>query len=132
MSIQGINGGGMRHQIFQQLDANGDGALDRDELQTFADVLSQKTGRDISADKVLEKIDANGDGVVAIDEMRPPSGDPMSASGAGAPSMDPRELLAQIDANGDGEVSAEERERARDMMRQEAQTRLQSLRLQQR
>ncbi len=133
MSIEGISGGGMRHRIMQRLDANGDGALDRGELQKFADVLSERTGRQVEVDALLDKADANQDGVVSSEEMVPPAG-PMArmAQMMGGDAFDPQELLARIDADGNGHVSHQEREQGREMMRQELQAKLQSLRIQRR
>ena len=134
MSIQGMSGGDMRHRIMQRLDANGDGALDRGELQKFADVLSEHTGRDIGVDTLLDRTDANKDGMVSPDEMVRPAGGPMGAMAQmmSGGAFDPQELMARIDTDGNGQVSPEEREQARETMRQELQAKLQSLRMQRR
>ena len=137
MSIQGIGGGDMRQKILQRLDANGDGALDRNELEQFSDVLSEKLGRDVNVDQFIGRADTNGDGALSVDELRPPDLGAMGGAGrmgmmGQAGDLNPEELLAQIDANGDGEVSAEERDQARAAMQRELQAKLQSLHLQRR
>ncbi|MEO1335131.1 MAG: EF-hand domain-containing protein, partial [Myxococcota bacterium] len=68
--MNGINGGGLRQAILQRLDANKDGVLDREELQKFADALSERTGRAISVDRLLEFADGNGDGIINMDDAR--------------------------------------------------------------
>jgi len=58
-----------RAQMFSRIDKNGDGSIDKTEMQTFADKMSAKTGQSMNVDDVFTKYDANGDGVLNQDEM---------------------------------------------------------------
>ena len=118
-------------RMFAKVDADGNGGVDKSELQTMLDDISKKSGKTLgSADDLMTKMDSNGDGSLSKDELaagmkslmpRPastvqfaqrgaggpppecPPPDGASASGTSSTSTDP------LDTNGDGVVSAEER-----------------------
>lgn len=81
-------------RIFDRLDANGDGAITFEELQSHRDAM-------------LERVDANGDGVVSRDEMQARVAERQSkrAERAG-------QRFERLDANGDGMVDRDERRAA--------------------
>jgi len=52
-------------KAFARVDDNGDGGIDKTELQTAFDAVAAKTGRDArDAEKTISRIDKNGDGAV--------------------------------------------------------------------
>jgi len=53
-----------REQMFNRVDRNSDGGLDRTEMQMFADKLSERTGTSIDIDDVFAKFDGDHDGVL--------------------------------------------------------------------
>ncbi len=55
----------VRAETFAQADADGNGALSRDELATFGTLLRQRYKSDRFA-----RIDANGDGQVTLEELQ--------------------------------------------------------------
>ncbi len=62
---------------FSQLDRSGDGKLSEAELSKMAQDISQRTGKDISAEDLRAKLDGNGDGSISLDELKqgkPPRG----------------------------------------------------------
>ena len=59
----------MKEKMFTKLDGNSDGSLDRAEMESFAEELSQKTGQEVSVDEFVSSLDTDGDGVVSQDEF---------------------------------------------------------------
>ncbi|GHP06889.1 hypothetical protein PPROV_000563300 [Pycnococcus provasolii] len=51
--------------VFEQIDLNGNGSLDMDEVK----VALEKLGEEATADKLLPQLDLNGDGVITFDEF---------------------------------------------------------------
>ena len=117
-----------QERMFAKIDSNGDGSVDKAELQTAFDAIAQKTGGTAkSADALFGKFDTNGDGKLSASELdagmkslrskptstvgmagaqgKPAAGGPAGggSSGATSASTDP------LDTNGDGVVSAMER-----------------------
>ncbi len=56
--------------IFTKMDQNQDGSLDSTELKTFAEELSEKTGKTIDEATLLSILDTNRDGIISKDEFR--------------------------------------------------------------
>ena len=54
---------------FKELDVDGNGSLNTDEMQAMADRFSQKSGQEISTSDILEKFDADGNGSLEMSEM---------------------------------------------------------------
>lgn len=54
---------------FKELDTDGSGSLNTDELQTMAEELSEMTGVTLSVEDLLEKLDADGNGTLEVGEM---------------------------------------------------------------
>jgi Ca2+-binding EF-hand superfamily protein len=146
--ISGISGFGtgmdtaamarMRQQHFARLDTNGDGGIDKTELQVMVDRMAEKTGETSSIDEIFALLDADADGLLSDTEMPapppPPGGrmgnDPfseMDTDGDGAIdktemaamseqlveqtglSLDVDEIFERLDANADGKIDSSER-----------------------
>lgn len=84
---------------FNNADANGDGAVSREEFNDFMGAPSPKPRADGSQTKAL---DTNGDGKVSMDELRKA----LDIDGDGAVTAD--EITGAMDADGDGKVTADE------------------------
>jgi len=116
----------MRGQMgnpFEQLDSNGDGSLDKTELSSLADKISEMTGQSVNVDELVSKLDSDEDGLVSQEEFEAgrPQGPPlgmMGMQGGGMQSLldilnesedeDVSSLRDSLDTNGDGVVDAEE------------------------
>ena len=62
---------GVKAKAFARVDGNGDGSVDKAELQTAFDAVAAKTGREArDAEAVIARIDQNGDGAVTRLEIR--------------------------------------------------------------
>ncbi|MFZ5979382.1 MAG: EF-hand domain-containing protein [Candidatus Zixiibacteriota bacterium] len=59
----------MKEKMFTKLDSDGDGALNRTELESFAEELSQKSGQTVDLDEFISSLDSDGDGIVSQDEF---------------------------------------------------------------
>ena len=58
-------------RAFARVDSNGDGKVDKTELQTTFDANAAKAGREArDADKVIARVDRDGDGAVTRLEIR--------------------------------------------------------------
>jgi Ca2+-binding EF-hand superfamily protein len=58
-------------RAFARVDSNGDGKVDKTELQTTFDANAAKAGREArDADKVIARIDRDGDGEISRVEAR--------------------------------------------------------------
>jgi Ca2+-binding EF-hand superfamily protein len=139
--VSGIGGGGfmyptqmvaMRGQMgnpFEEIDSNGDGSLDKTELGSFADRISEMTGQSVEVDQIVSKLDTDEDGLVSQEEFEsgrpegPPPGmmggmQPGGMHGDGTQSLldmlnssedeDSSSWVDSLDTNGDGIVDAEE------------------------
>jgi Ca2+-binding EF-hand superfamily protein len=83
-----------REAMFAAADANGDGVLDKDEIIAHqVAVMAERMGR--RADRMLERRDVNGDGSLSLEEM-----------GKGPAEMN----FSRFDTDGDGMISKEELE----------------------
>ena len=119
MSINSVSTGSgfdrdkMAQAMFKKLDTNGDGKIDKSELQS-----ATKSGKGPSADELMSKADTNGDGSISLDELKssmptkPPGGPAGGPSGAGKPSgaasTSTTKTYDAADTNKDGTVSASE------------------------
>ena len=82
---------------FSESDTNGDGQLDVEELTAAAD---RERGRMI--ERLIERKDTNGDGMLSQEEMAP---------------RDPGRFFDKADEDGNGEISQEEWDAAKEKMR---------------
>ena len=114
--ISGMNGmaGGMRpdpQQMFNRLDRDGSTGLDKDELNTMAEKVAERTGNEIDVDSLMETYDGDGDGVLneeeannAMESLRDQMGPP---PGEGPPPGGGRPEQADADTYGKDGVSAQ-------------------------
>ena len=59
-----------KERMFAKVDSNGDGSVDKAELQTAFDAIAKKTGGTaLNADDVFSKFDTNGDGKLSASEL---------------------------------------------------------------
>lgn len=58
-----------REQLFEKLDANGDGTIDQSEIAAAEKARVSKPGHGKGLEKLLEAADADGDGKVSKDEL---------------------------------------------------------------
>lgn len=102
-----------RQQLFQKLDANGDGSVDKSE---FTGSLQSKGVDSSKADALFAKLDKDGDGSISQTELAKGTRrahhhrraeEPQSTSDA-ASTGTMSDLFANIDADGDGNVSKTE------------------------
>jgi Ca2+-binding EF-hand superfamily protein len=98
------------NDLFSKVDSNGDGSLDKSELETLAEKIKSDTGMDVSSK--LEKLADHNGGKVSLDQFktaiekeRPTdtAGGTQSSSSSDNKSYDP------LDSNKDGTVSSFER-----------------------
>lgn len=73
--ISGMGGmmGGMRpdqQQMFNRVDKDGSGGIDKEELGTMAEKIAERTGNEIDVDSLIEEYDGDGDGVLNQDETQ--------------------------------------------------------------
>lgn len=59
----------MQERMFVRADQNGDGAIDKAELQQLADDMSKRTGMSIDLEASFASMDANGDGQIDATEF---------------------------------------------------------------
>ncbi|MFD4134994.1 EF-hand domain-containing protein [Streptomyces goshikiensis] len=84
-------------------DANGDGAVDMDELLSLVDRLPAMVAEvTATADTVFDAVDANGDGRISPEEHRT-----LVETWNGQP-VDMTDVFELLDLNGDGHLSREE------------------------
>ncbi len=126
----------MKDKMFSKVDSDGNGKVDKTELQGLLDKVTEMSGNSLgTAEDLFSKMDSNGDGSLSKDEldagmkslMPPPSSTidfaqqrvADSSREAGAPPGPPPAEGADgsgtsastdpLDTNGDGTVSAQER-----------------------
>ena len=59
----------MQDDMFNKIDSNGDGGIDKAEFSDLAKKLSEVTGKSLKADDAFSKYDKNGDGTLSKDEL---------------------------------------------------------------
>ena len=122
-SISGVSGSGgswssvadrfsqMNSKMFAKIDANGDGSIDKSELQAAFDQIASKTGGTaLKADDLFSAIDTDGDGKVSASEFEAgvksllpqPSSTQEFAAQRSAGRSDA--LFSKLDGNGDGNL----------------------------
>ncbi|MGA8179082.1 MAG: hypothetical protein WB792_03435 [Desulfobacterales bacterium] len=105
--------------LFDQIDANQDKSLDQNELKTFTDPVSKKTGLSMSVYDIVSKLDTNGDGQLChaeFDAGRPEGHRHHGKGGAqdvmgipdGQGNDNSSSNLDPLDTNEDGVVDAQE------------------------
>jgi Ca2+-binding EF-hand superfamily protein len=106
--------GAMKDRMFAKVDGNGDGAVDKTELQTMLDKIAKKTGGTAAdAGDMLGKMDSDGNGTLSKDEleagmkslMPPPSSTLDFAQQRGGAGLD---LFSKLDADGSGGLGVSE------------------------
>ncbi len=73
MGPMGVMMGGMEpdfQQMFDRLDEDDDSSIGKEEMQTFLDRLSEKTGREFDIDGLYSEFDEDEDGVLNSDEAK--------------------------------------------------------------
>lgn len=102
-------------KMFAKVDADGSGGVDKSELQSLLDDVTQKTGvsNSTSTDELFSQIDSNGDGNLSQDELgegmksiMPPPPSTMDFAQSRSGSGD--DLFGKLDTDGSGAVSQEE------------------------
>lgn len=111
---------------FQNLDADGDGGLDRVELSEEAKMLSAMSGKTLDVADTITTYDADGDGLLSEEEMMtmvgdvlgPPPEQEVASAGMGGemgsvvamppPGPPPQDLLVEYDDDEDGFLSEDE------------------------
>lgn len=104
-------------QMFNKVDSDKSGTIDKVELSAFATQLKSDTGIEINVDNSLTTYDANGDNALSQDEMDammkdsmpvPPSPPPMMG---GTQKMEPpnkEEMFSSIDSDSSGTINEDE------------------------
>jgi len=70
MGMQGAQGRPGPQQAFNQIDADGDGVLSSTEMQTMADMMTEKMGDNApSSDNLMAQLDSDGDGALTFAEF---------------------------------------------------------------
>lgn len=102
--ISGISSAGMQMNMMQgpkppsmedkfaELDTDGSGTLNTEELEVMASEISEMTGETLTVDDLLSKMDTDGSGTLEVGEMQRPDGPP-----PGPPPMDglgPRSFMS--------------------------------------
>ncbi|MCP4569861.1 MAG: EF-hand domain-containing protein [FCB group bacterium] len=65
----------MRDKMFARTDANGDGQINKAEMEDFAAHMAERTGKSMNVDDIIAAADSDGDGLISKTEfgaMRPP------------------------------------------------------------
>lgn len=90
---------------FRQADADGSGTLNKAEVQSFLEVLTEKTGVTVSADDFIAKVDGNGDGTIDTEEFSAGRDDVQRLLGMPEFAGDP---FAKADTDGNGSLGEAE------------------------
>lgn len=103
-------------EMFAKIDSNGDGSIDKTEMQSFSERISNQDGDTIDISKMFAEIDTDSDGLISQDEFlaaRPP--EPSNGMGPGQP-LDPEKMFSDMDTDGDGTISKDEMKAFMDKM----------------
>jgi Ca2+-binding EF-hand superfamily protein len=95
-------------EMFAKMDANGDGSVDKAEMQSFSEEIANQDGDTIDITKMFADIDTDSDGKISQDEFlaaKPP--EMKEGQGPGQP-PDPEEMFSKMDVNGDGSIDKDE------------------------
>jgi Ca2+-binding EF-hand superfamily protein len=121
--ISGIGGGSYMYSTqmaamrkpmgnpFEENDSNGDGSLDKVEITSFADKISEMTGQTVDVDQMISDLDADEDGLVSEEEFEAgrPQGPPPGMMGMmGGMQGHPGNPFEENDSNGDGSLDKDE------------------------
>jgi Ca2+-binding EF-hand superfamily protein len=102
----------MRERMFARADQNGDGAIDKAELQQVADEMSARTGLSINVEESFAAMDASGDGLIDSAEFFQPPPPPAERQ-----DQNVREsMFSRADLNGDGVIDKAELQQMADEM----------------
>ena len=98
-AISSVGGASSRFdRLFSKVDADGSGNVDKSELQTMLDKISERSGQSLGdSDELMTKLDSDGDGSLSKSEleagmkdlMPPPSSTMEFAQRAGGPPPGP-------------------------------------------
>lgn len=94
--------------MFAKIDSNSDGSIDKTEMQSFSEQISNQDGDTIDISRMFADMDTDSDGLISQDEFlaaKPP--EPPQGMGPGQP-PDPEEMFSQMDVNGDGVIDKDE------------------------
>ena len=121
MQSRGPSAAKMQQDLLAKLDSNGDSAIDKSELQSFMDFVSDRTSTATSdTDALFGALDTDGDGSVTgteladngkslFDQLRNQlRGSEMGGDRPPPPSGEVDELFETLDANGDGSIDKSE------------------------
>ncbi len=116
MSISGIESAGsssalasLRHRLFQQIDADGDGTITQSELET---AVSGAGGSTSAADQLYASLDPMSTGSVTEAQFAAETQGALFQTRPQAPPPSPDQLFAQADSTGTGAITKSELEQA--------------------
>ncbi len=117
--IGGINGSMMNMQAMQQrgeqmyskIDSDGDGSINKTELEAFSAKVSEMTGKTLNTEDAFSSFDGDGDGSLSREEMS----SFMAENHPTRPSMQSMQqrggqMYSRIDSDGDGSINKAELE----------------------
>jgi Ca2+-binding EF-hand superfamily protein len=99
----GINSMAMkdRHDdMFNQMDTNDDGSIDKAEFTAFGQQMAEKMRKPDKSEEIFSEMDTDGDGNITKAEF--------DAFGEKMKSKMPSMMMAEMDANGDGSIDKAE------------------------
>jgi len=94
--------------LFKKTDANGDGKIDREELQNLAAQIEEKTGQKMDVEQMFADYDADEDGSLSRSELDRAMQSQLSRFQGALPGPGPEMMFEETDADGDGSVDEEE------------------------
>jgi len=129
-SYGGASPAKMKEKLFAAMDANGDGSVDKTEMQSLLDKMSAASGTSsaLSVDNIMGEVDTNGDGAISKSEFAAGGSKPKDSygsdnlssqmstaqfvhmAGAGGPPAGPPPGgdLSSLDKDDDGSISSSE------------------------